>query len=102
MEFIFDNLLSLILFTPLLAAVIIFTLPSEQKTLIRSLVDRVVLTRRARDQVEVKVVWVSGHYSSRTVQVPVGRQEEISNYDEMEQRIGELYREGKRDAYPCL
>ena len=71
--------------------------PAEQKTLIRSLVDRVVLTRRARDQVDVKVVWVSGHYTSRTVQVPVGRQEEISNYDEMEQRIGELYQEGKRD-----
>jgi len=35
MEIILDNLLTLILFTPVLAAVIVITLPKEQETLIR-------------------------------------------------------------------
>jgi len=32
MEFILDNLLTLILFTPVLAAVVVMLLPSEQET----------------------------------------------------------------------
>jgi DNA invertase Pin-like site-specific DNA recombinase len=71
--------------------------PVQQKTLLRSLVDHAVLTRQAPDQVEVKVVWVSGYYTSRVVQVPTSRREDVTGYDQMVHRIGELYRQGLDD-----
>jgi hypothetical protein len=71
--------------------------PVQQKTLLRSLVDHVVLTRQAPDQVEVRIVWVSGYYTNRMVQVTTGRREEVSGYDRMVERIGELHQQGLRD-----
>lgn len=71
--------------------------PVQQKTLLRSLIDHVVLTRQAPDQVEVRIVWVSGYYSNRDVRVPTSRRAEVSGYDRMVERIGELHQQGLRD-----
>ncbi len=71
--------------------------PVQQKSLLRSLIDHVVLTRQAPDQVEVKIVWVSGYYTNRIAQVPTSRREDVTGYDQMVERIGELYRQGLDD-----
>jgi DNA invertase Pin-like site-specific DNA recombinase len=71
--------------------------PVERKTLLRSLIDSVVLKREAADRVSIRVVWVSGHYTELEVQVPTNRREAVSRYEEMVERIGELFTAGLDD-----
>lgn len=71
--------------------------PVQQKTLLRSLIDHVALTRQAPDQVEVKIVWVSGYYTHRIARVPTSRRKDVTGYDQMVQRIGDLYQQGLDD-----
>ena len=70
----------------------------HKKLLLRSLIARVVLTRVAADRVEVKIVWVSGHFSVDYVTPPIHRQADVSRYSEMLTRIHDLWEEGKNDA----
>jgi DNA invertase Pin-like site-specific DNA recombinase len=70
---------------------------AQQKTLLRSLIDYVILKREVGDRVNVRIVWVSGYYSDLQVQVPVGIQAAVSGYADMVQRIGELYTQGLDD-----
>jgi len=70
----------------------------HKKLLLRSLMARVILTRRAPDQIEVKIVWVSGHFSVASVIPPIHRQADVSRYDEMVRRIHDLYQAGHTDS----
>jgi hypothetical protein len=70
---------------------------AHKKQLLRSLIARVILTRTAPDRVEVKIVWVSGHFSVGTVVPPVWRQADVSGYQEMVERIRELWQAGRTD-----
>lgn len=69
----------------------------QRKQLLRSLIARVILHRIAPDQVEVKIVWVSGHFSQGIVTPPIWRQWEVTNYPEILKRIEQLWREGYTD-----
>jgi hypothetical protein len=69
----------------------------QKKALLRSLLASVICTREAPDRVQVKIVWVSGHYSVYHVRTPTQRREEVTGYDEMVARIEELWREGLND-----
>jgi DNA invertase Pin-like site-specific DNA recombinase len=74
-------------------------LPYEhQKRLLRTLIARVIATRVAADRVELKVVWVSGHFSVFTVIPPIHRQVDVSNYDQLVARIKELSASGQTDT----
>jgi len=46
----------------------------HKKRLLRSLISRVILKRVAPDQVEVKIVWISGHFSVSHLIPPIHRQ----------------------------
>jgi DNA invertase Pin-like site-specific DNA recombinase len=70
----------------------------QKKRLLRSLISRVILTRVAPDRVEVKIVWVSGHFSVGYLTPPIHRQADVSRYDEMVERIRQLWGEGRKDA----
>ena len=70
----------------------------HKKRLLRSLISRVILKRTAPDRVEVKIVWVSGHFSVDYLTPPIHRQADVSRYDEMVSRIHELWQEGQDDA----
>jgi len=70
----------------------------HKKLLLRSLISRVILRRIAPDQVEVKMVWVSGHFSVDYVTPPIHRQADVSRYTEMVARIHDLWDAGKNDA----
>jgi hypothetical protein len=69
----------------------------HKKLLLRSLIARVILKRTAPDRVEVKIVWVSGHFSMCYVQPPILRECDVSGYDQMVQRVRELWSQGRTD-----
>jgi DNA invertase Pin-like site-specific DNA recombinase len=70
----------------------------HKKRLLRSLISRVILKRVAPDQVEVKIVWISGHFSVFNLTPPIHRQADVSRYDEMVTRVHDLWQAGYNDA----
>jgi len=69
----------------------------HKKRLLRSLISRVIATRLAADRVEIKIVWVSGHFSLAQVIPPIHRQSDVSNYEELVERIDALTKQGLTD-----
>jgi DNA invertase Pin-like site-specific DNA recombinase len=70
----------------------------QRKQLLRSLIARVILKRAAPDMVEVKIVWVSGHFSADSVWSPVVREQDMTRYEEMVRRTRELWAQGLTDS----
>lgn len=70
----------------------------DKKSLLRSLVQRVILTRVEVDRVDLRVVWVSGHYSSFEVQVGTRKNSDLPNYEAMVAQIHQLWQQGLDDA----
>jgi hypothetical protein len=70
---------------------------TQQKSLLRCLVDKVVLRRMESDTVRVRVVWRGGATTSDDVRVPVGSLTRLSNFEEMEEVILRMANEGHRD-----
>jgi len=71
---------------------------SQKKELLRTLIVRVVLKRLAPDRVEIKIVWVSGHYSVHYAQPPIRCESDVTGYQEMVERIGVLWQQGFADS----
>ena len=69
----------------------------HKKRLLRSLISRVIATRLAPDCVEIKIVWISGHFSVAQVIPPIHRQADASHYEELVARLDELTRQGLTD-----
>jgi DNA invertase Pin-like site-specific DNA recombinase len=70
---------------------------TQKKTLLRSLIDKVVIHRVAHDQVQTRVVWKGGLTTSTTVPMTVGSFSRLSNAEEMEATIEQMAREGNSD-----
>ncbi len=68
-----------------------------KKALIRCLIDKVVIRRIQRDQVEVRIVWKGGATSTTNIPITVGAFAELSNAKEMEEQIVELAKKGISD-----
>jgi DNA invertase Pin-like site-specific DNA recombinase len=69
----------------------------HKKRLLRSLISRVIATKIAVDLIEIKIVWVSGHFSLAQVIPPIHRQSDASNYPELLARIDLLTKQGLTD-----
>lgn len=69
----------------------------QKKDLLRTLIGKVVLRRQTPDRVEVRVVWISGHYTVVYVQPPILRQQDVVGYNEMVERIQALWEVGLSD-----
>jgi len=69
----------------------------HKKRLLRSLISRVIATKIAVDLIEIKIVWVSGHFSLVQVIPPIHRQTDASNYQELIARIDLLTKQGLTD-----
>ena len=73
-------------------------MPNElRKQLLRSLIVRVILKRIAPDQVQVRIVWVSGHFSEGIVYPPIWRQVEVTNYPAILERIEQMWQQSMTD-----
>jgi hypothetical protein len=70
---------------------------SQKKSLLRSLIDKVVIHRVNHDQVQTRVVWRGGETTSAIVPVTVGKFAWLSGAKEMEATIERLTREGRSD-----
>jgi DNA invertase Pin-like site-specific DNA recombinase len=70
---------------------------SQQKELLRTLIAQVILRRDEPDKIDVKIVWISGHYSTLSVHPPILRQSDLPSYDDMVARIHTLWQEGLTD-----
>ena len=70
----------------------------QRKALLRSLISQVVVKRPVPDRVEVKIVWISGHFSEGVVIPPVLHQHHVSGYDTMVERIWQLWSQGYTDG----
>ncbi len=69
----------------------------HKKRLLRSLISRVIATKLAVDLIEIKIVWVSGHFSMERIIPPIHRQADASNYAELLARIDLLTKAGLTD-----
>jgi hypothetical protein len=56
-----------------------------------------MVKRTAADRVEVKIIWVSGHFSEGIVIPPVLHQHHVTGYDTMVERTRQLWAEGYSD-----
>jgi DNA invertase Pin-like site-specific DNA recombinase len=70
---------------------------AQKKSLLRSLIEKVVIHRLAPDQVNVRVVWRGGATTSAIVPVTVGSFASLSGAKEMEQTIERMARKGQTD-----
>ena len=70
---------------------------SQKKSLLRSLIDKVVIHRTAYDQVRTRVVWRGGATTSDVVRVTVGKFAWLSGAKEMEETIVRMTGEGHSD-----
>lgn len=70
---------------------------SQKKSLLRSLIEKVVIHRLAPDQVQTRVVWQGGATTSDVVRVTVGKFAWLTGAKEMEKTIEKLAREGLSD-----
>jgi len=69
----------------------------HKKRLLRALISRVIATKTAVDLIEIKIVWVSGHFSVVQVTPPIHRQSDASNYQDLIERIDLLTKQGLTD-----
>jgi DNA invertase Pin-like site-specific DNA recombinase len=71
------------------------TMPEERKTILRQLVDRVIVTVNGdSEHVAVEVLWVGGHRTKTGIIRPVGRLQQLSYYAPLVDRIQALHAEG--------
>ena len=70
---------------------------SQKKSLLRSMIDKVVIHRTAPDQVKLRVVWRGGATTSEVIRVTVGKFASLSDAKEMEETIVRMTGEGHSD-----
>jgi hypothetical protein len=70
----------------------------QQKSLLRCLIDKVVVHRSASDCLSLRIVWKGEQVSTFELPVPVGALANYSQAEAMTQRILSLFAEGQTDA----
>lgn len=72
--------------------------PQQKKAIIRSLISNVILKREIQETIEIKIIWISGHCSEKTIFATVRSLRELSNYEHLLERAHNLWRQGLTDA----
>ncbi|MCS0463864.1 recombinase family protein, partial [Rhizobium favelukesii] len=70
----------------------------RKKTLLRSLIDKVILQRVVRDRITIRIVWRGGDVTEREVEPRVHALSALSRGAEMEVRLLELAHQGLDDT----
>jgi Recombinase/Recombinase zinc beta ribbon domain len=69
----------------------------HKKALLRTLIDKVVVHRLARDRVQARIVWKGGETTTLSIPVPVGALKDLEEVEVMEQLILERSAAGVLD-----
>jgi DNA invertase Pin-like site-specific DNA recombinase len=70
----------------------------QQKELLRSLIQQVIIRRPAADQVTVRIVWLSGAYSEKASLTPIHCERDVPGYEQLVARVQELWQQGYNDV----
>jgi len=70
----------------------------DRKELLRTLIAKVILTPKDKTTIEVKIVWLSGHYSLFAAERRFQKWEEVPFYPKMIERIHRLWEQGLSDG----
>lgn len=70
---------------------------SQQKELLRSLLQQVIIRHPAPDQVEIRLVWISGCFTDVQRVTPIHREQAVSHYDQLVHRVQTLWQLGQPD-----
>lgn len=70
---------------------------ASKKELLRTLVSKVILKRPQQDVLEIRIVWVSGHFSQLRSRIPIHRNHAVTNYEPLLERIHTLWQQGLDD-----
>ena len=70
---------------------------AQKKELLRSLIQQIIIRRPAPDRLEVRIVWISGYFTDRTGLTPIHREQDVSRFDQMVERIQEFWLLGYND-----
>ena len=70
---------------------------AQKKELLRSLIQRVIIRRPVLDRLAIRIVWISGCFSDHTALTPIWREQDVSEFDQMTERVRELCLQGYRD-----
>jgi hypothetical protein len=70
----------------------------QKKALLRTLITQVICRRQAPGRLELGIVWVSGHYSTVQVWLPISRQQNLADYEALLARVEHLWRAGLTDV----
>ena len=70
---------------------------AQRKSLLRTLIQQVIVRWSVADTLEVCIVWISGFYSRLQVTAPIHRAQDVPNYDLFLQRIHALWESGMKD-----
>ena len=71
--------------------------PPRRKELLRCLIEKVMLRRAHSDTVEIRVAWKGGDVSRVQIPVPVKTVKDLSQYEQMQEEIFKLSRQGLKD-----
>lgn len=66
---------------------------AQKKQLLRSLISHVIIRRPQKDEIHVRIVWISGFYTDERMWTPVQYQNDVSNYEQMVARIQQFWQE---------
>lgn len=70
---------------------------AQKKELLRSLIAQVIIKRVISDQLEIRIVWISGCYTDYTALTPIHSDKGVSGYEQMVSRIHELWQQNYDD-----
>ena len=70
---------------------------AQKKALLRCLIDKVIIHRAKRDQVQTRIVWKGGDTTTLQIPIPVGSFSELSNAEALEQQILSLTHQDHSD-----
>ncbi len=77
-------------------------LTTTKKELLRSLIEKVVVNRVKRDQIQIRTVWKGGASTTNLININVGSFADLSNAKEMEDQIVNLAEKGISDQQIAL
>lgn len=69
----------------------------QKKELLRSLISQVIVKRPVPDQIALRIVWISGCYTDCTTQTLIHREQDVTDYAKMVERIQQLWQQGYKD-----
>jgi DNA invertase Pin-like site-specific DNA recombinase len=70
---------------------------TQKKALLRCLLDKVVVQRVGRDQVQIRIVWCGGDVTDCVIPIPVKSLAALATSQELEARVLALHTRGKSD-----